>query len=135
MTPFYVITALIVVAAVAVAAVRRLAQQGKQIEAEQAARLAQAQRAKAVVVQLGKSVAQTRNGTVIIKLRLEVTPPNAPMYPVTTVWEVAQANLPQIQPHQTVTVKIDAADPHKIYPAMNGAEFSELYWGAWVKEK
>jgi hypothetical protein len=109
--------------------------QGKRILEEQNARLARSQPAQAKVLEIGKSIAQVRNGTTIVKLRIEVMPANTDTYPVTTVWEIQQAALSQIQPGQYVAVKIDADDNQIIYPNVGWAEFSKIYWETWVKEK
>ncbi len=118
-----------------VAGVWWMARQGKRGVAEQEARLARSRSARARVLQIGKSVAQVRNGTVIVKLRVEVMPDGADAYPVTTVWEVQQASLPQLQSPQGVAVKIDADDAQMIFPDVSWAEFSRIYWRAWVKGK
>jgi hypothetical protein len=113
----------------------RIVQGGKRMEAEQKNRLARSLPAKAKVLQIGKSVTQVKLGTVVVKLRLEVTPQGAAAYQVTTVWEIQQAALAQIQQDHWVPVKVDADNPLVIYPNVAWAEFSNLYWKAWTKNK
>jgi hypothetical protein len=110
-----------------------LAQGGKKIAAEREERLKRATKAQATVVQLGKSSPRPKSGTTIVKLRLEIRPPQGEVYEVSTVWEVQQTHLPQIQPGQKVGVKIDVDNSEIIYPNVNWAEFDEFHWRAWVK--
>lgn len=112
-----------------------LSQRGKRVLAEDQARLARSRTAQAKVLQIGKSVTQEGNSTVVVKLRLEVMPPGAAVYGATTVWEVQQGSVSQIQPERLVAVKIDAEDTQIVYPNVGWAEFSKIYWRAWVKEK
>ncbi|NUM46756.1 MAG: hypothetical protein HUU38_18790 [Anaerolineales bacterium] len=53
-------------------------------------------------------------------LTLEVHPPEGAPYPATTTWEVSRSALPQLQPGQVVTVRIDADNPTTIYPDIPG---------------
>jgi hypothetical protein len=108
---------------------------GMRMQAEQKARLARSQPAKARVLQVGKSVNQENQNIVVVKLRLEVTPTDAAAYPVTTVWEVQPGALGQIQQDRWIDVKVDADDAQMIYPNVDWAEFSDLYWQIWVKDK
>lgn len=109
-----------------------LARGGKKIMAEREEKLKRATKAQATVVQLGKSSPRPKSGTTIVKLRLEVKPPQGEAYEVSTVWEVQQTHLPQVQPGQKVGVKIDAENAKMVYPNVNWAEFDELHWRAWV---
>lgn len=112
-----------------------LMRRGEKIEVERKARLARARPAKATVVQIGKSASRSRNTEAVVKLRLEVRPPDAEAYAVTTAWQVPLANMSQLQQGQTVAVKIDADDSQIIYPNVSWAEFSHFYWSVWVEDK
>ncbi len=61
-----------------------------------------------------------------VELHLEVNSPAGEKYQATTTWLVSVALLPQLQPGQTISVKIDARNPRTIYPNMQGAEY--YYW-------
>lgn len=109
--------------------------QGNKAAAAQRAREARAARASASILQIGKSSPRPRQGSTVVKLRLEVHPPAAEAYQVSTVWDVQQANLSQIQPGQKVSVKIDAEDAQRVYPNESWASFAPMHWEAWVKDK
>jgi hypothetical protein len=125
----------VVVLALIIMGIWWISRRGKRLLAEQNARLARSQPAQAKVIQIGKSVTQEENGIVVVKLRVEVAPSGKPAYQATTVWEIQQGSLSQIQPGQSVAVKVDADDTQIIYPNVGWAEFSKTYWQAWVKNK
>ena len=133
-TAFLIPLVLVALLSGAVLLFRYMSKQGEKIVADHAAHLARCKSAKARVLQLGKSVSQVRNGTVTLKIRLEIQPSDAPSYETSTVWEVPQTALVQLQPEQVVPVKIDPDDPQRVYPTLSGARFSEIYWSAWVQK-
>ncbi len=112
---------------------RWLARGGKKIAAEQAARFANGRPARVEVIQVGKSAPQVRNGTVIVKLRLKVTPQDGGPYEVSEIWNVQSAQMGRVQPGQSLAARIDADDPQKVYPAEGWAAWSALYRDAWLK--
>jgi hypothetical protein len=56
-------------------------------------------------------------GLARVRLLLLVTPPGGKTYQATTTWLVEQAALPHVQSGQGISVRIDAADPQRVYPA------------------
>jgi hypothetical protein len=125
----------VVVATVIVLGFWWMMREGGRVVAEQNARFARSTPAQAKVIQIGKSVAQVRNGTTIVKLRLDVLPPGAAPFGATTVWEIQQGSLSQIQPGQVLAVRIDPDDAQRIYPNVGWAEFSNMYWQIWMQNK
>lgn len=113
-------------------AFRAIVRSGKRQMEAQRTRFEAAKPAQARVLQVGKSVAQVRNGTVIVKLRLEVSAAGSASYGVSTVWEIQQTAIPQVQAGQVLSVRIDADDQRIIYPAAGWASFDRLHWDAWV---
>ena len=108
---------------------------GKKLLDEQNRVLQNSRRAKARIIEIGKSVVQVRNGTVIVKLRMDVMQNELTEYGTSTVWEVTQANLSQIQPGQIVSIRIDPENNKLIYPNVGWAKFSRTYHSAWIKDK
>ena len=131
----YQILLLIIIVIIAVFVFRWIAKRGKSISDAQKELLSRSRPAKAKILQIGKSFVQVRNGIVVVKLRLEIMSQETPTYSVSTVWKVPQANLSQIQPGQIVSVKIDPDNDKLIYPNESWAEFSKIYWEAWVERK
>ena len=62
-----------------------------------------------------------------VELRLQVQSPSGSTYEANTAWLVDTAILPQLQPGQFVSVKVDSQDPRTIYPNISGAEY--YIWG------
>lgn len=58
-----------------------------------------------------------------VDLRLEVCSPGGGTYMADTIWEVDPVMLSQLQPGESISVKIDVEDPSKIYPNMSGATY------------
>lgn len=130
-----IILVLIFIFIIIVILFRLTAKRGKEMSDVQKKKLSEISSAKAKILQIGKSIVQGRNGIVIVKLRIEIISDREPAYSVSTVWKVQQANLSQIQPGQFVSVKIDQENEKLIYPNEGWAEFSRLYWEAWVDKK
>ncbi|HNB52976.1 MAG TPA: hypothetical protein PK530_13590 [Anaerolineales bacterium] len=61
-----------------------------------------------------------RLGAVYCTLTLEVHPSEGAPFPAITTWEVSRSALPQIQPGQVISVRIDADKPTTIYPDLAG---------------
>ncbi len=104
-----------------------LVRKGKQDTAKLQARLAQAVPAEARVVQVGRSLDQKNQGTVNVRLRLEISPKDRPRYQTTVTWDVENAALPKVQEGCRVGVKIDPENPNIIYPRVGWAEFNWVY--------
>ena len=62
-----------------------------------------------------------------VTLRLQVQSPSGSTYEANTAWLVDTAILPQLQPGQPVSVKVDPENPRLVYPNMSGAEY--YFWG------
>jgi hypothetical protein len=114
---------------------RKLIRGGQRMQVEQKARIARSEPARAKVLQIGKSVIQQKRGTVIVKLRLGVHRQNLEVIQLTTVWEIQQGALAQIQQGGWVEVRIDPDDARIIYPNEHWAEFSKLEWETWVRDR
>jgi hypothetical protein len=99
----------------------------KQDNAKLQARIAQATPAEARVVQVGRSLDQKNQGTVNVRLRLEVTPPDRPPYQTTVTWDVQTGSIPKVQEGKQVPVKIDVENPKIVYPRVGWAEFNWVY--------
>lgn len=99
----------------------------KQDSAKLAARLAQATPAEAKVIQVGRSLDQKNQGTVNIRLRLEVNAPDRTPYQTTVTWDVQTASIPKVQEGKQVPVKIDVENPKIVYPRVGWAEFNWVY--------
>ncbi len=99
----------------------------KQDKANLQARLAQAVPAEARVVQVGRSLDQKNQGTVNVRLRLEVTPPDRPPYQTTVTWDVETGSIPKVQEGKQVPVKMDVENPKIVYPRVGWAEFNWVY--------
>lgn len=95
--------------------------------ARREARVKSALPADAKVVQVGRSQTLKNQGTVVVRLRLEIHRPEQSPYQATTAWEVGPAHIPKIQEGQSVAVKIDQDDPNIIYPRVSWAEYSWIY--------
>ncbi len=57
------------------------------------------------------------------ELNLEVIPPSNEPYPARTAWLVEVAQMPMLQPGQSLPVKIDQDDPRIIYPNVSWAKY------------
>ncbi len=80
--------------------------------------------ASATIVTLRRSdIAERGQPTARLDLRLQVQPPDGEPYPATTAWLARLDNLPQLQPGQSISVKIDPDDPQRIYPNLAGVEY------------
>lgn len=90
-------------------------------------RIAQATPAEAKVIQVGRSLDQKNQGTVNIRLRLEVTAPDRPPYQTTVTWDVQTASVPKVQEGKQVPVKIDLENSALVYPRVGWAEFNWVY--------
>ncbi len=99
----------------------------KQDNAKLQARIAQAVPAEARVIQVGRSILQKEQGTVNVRLRLEISPKDRPRYQTTVTWDVENAALPKVQEGCRVGVKIDPENPNIIYPRGGWAEFNWVY--------
>ena len=89
--------------------------------------LAKAIPAQATIIRLEKAGLknQAESETKTVKLTLNVQHPSRPSYQATTVWEINELAIPQVQPQQVVRIKIDAEHPDRIYPDMDLAEYVE----------
>lgn len=92
--------------------------------AKMEARIEGAVPAKAKVVAVGRSWTQKNRGSVMIRLRLEVYPPEGEPYQVRATWEVDPASIPKVQEGQTVAVKIDRENSQIIFPRVSWAQYS-----------
>ena len=63
------------------------------------------------------------SGRLRVELRLEINVPSGQPYQAATAWLIDAAALPQVQPGQALSVKIDAQDQQVIYPNAGWAEF------------
>jgi hypothetical protein len=99
----------------------------KQDAAKLQVRIAQATPAEARVIQVGRSILQKEQGTVNVRLRLEISPKDRPRYQTTVTWDVENAALPKVQEGCRVGVKIDPENPNIIYPRVGWAEFNWVY--------
>lgn len=61
-----------------------------------------------------------RMSAVYCALNLQIHPPEGAPFQATTVWEVSRSALPQIQPGQVISVRIDADQRATIYPDIPG---------------
>jgi hypothetical protein len=77
--------------------------------------------AGATVVSMRQLYRMGAETEVNVELRLLVQPPVGESYQALVTWAVDQAMLAQLLPGQNVSVRIDAADPQRVYPNMSGA--------------
>ena len=98
-------------------------------------RIAQATPAEARVVQVGRSLDQKNQGTVNVRLRLEVTPKDRPRYQTTVTWDVETASIPKVQEGKQVPVKMDVENPKIVYPRVGWAEYNWVYSETKTKNK
>lgn len=62
-------------------------------------------------------------GKARVSLRLQVKQQDGRTYQAATTWIVNLANLAQVQPGQSVSIRIDREDPRRIYPNAPWAAF------------
>jgi uncharacterized membrane protein YcaP (DUF421 family) len=60
-----------------------------------------------------------------LKLTLRVQHPQLPPYEASTEWLVDELALPQVQPQQVVSVRVNREHPERVYPDVPWAEFSD----------
>jgi len=66
---------------------------------------------------------KARMSAVYCALTLDIHPPEGAAFETSTIWEVNRSALPQIQPGQVVSIRIDADRRTTIYPDVNWAWF------------
>jgi len=71
--------------------------------------------ATAKVLKVGQSETSRNYGTVTVNLALEITPPSGLPYTLKQVWDVDPASIANIQEGRTLSIKVDARDPRRIY--------------------
>ena len=71
-----------------------------------------------------ESFASRHSSRLNVQLTLDVQPPTGTVYRATTGWAVDYIAASQLQPGQTVAVRIDANNPSLIYPGVAWAEYT-----------
>jgi hypothetical protein len=100
---------------------------GRKMMQEINATLSRAAAATATVVEAQQPsglMRKPRMGSVHVLLTLDVHAPSGSSYRTTTRWQVDMTALPQVQPGQTLPVRIDADTQTTIYPAVPWATFT-----------
>jgi hypothetical protein len=97
--------------------------QGQKRMVERSARITMAPAAQATVVT--SRVISTHEGTgeVIVELRLDVERTGHPKTSAKTHWQINAADIPQVQPGQSLAVKVDVEEPGTIYPNVSWARY------------
>jgi hypothetical protein len=70
----------------------------------------------------------SKRGPRLIKLTLALSPEGAEPRTVPATWRVRPVVLPEVQPGQEISVRVDQEHPEKVYPDVEGA------WHAWELE-
>lgn len=100
-----------------------LVRSGQKAMAEINATLTRATPALANVIRMNLTQPMGRKprmSAVYCTLTLEIHPSEGIPFPATTTWEVSRSALPQLQPGQGISVRIDADNPTTIYPDLEG---------------
>jgi len=118
--PIYLVVGVLVVLAVLFVVMMRL---GGKVDADNAARFAQAQMGRATVKQVGQSYHAKSGGGIITDLTLDVLPESGALYQAAVKWRVERSAISKVQAGQSLTVKIDRDDPQRIYPIETWARF------------
>lgn len=71
-----------------------------------------------------ESFADKQSSRLTVQLTLDVQPPAGSVYRVTTGWSVDYISASQLQPGQSIAVRIDADDASIIYPDVAWAKYS-----------
>jgi hypothetical protein len=79
--------------------------------------------ATAVIVN-SESFADKQSSRLTVQLTLDVQPPAGSVYRSTTGWSVDYLSAAQLQPGQSIAVRIDADDASIIYPDVSWAKYS-----------
>lgn len=89
--------------------------------------LARVSTASATVLQVGQPSGMMRKprlGSSHVLLTLDIHPASGPSYQASTLWQVDLTALAQLQPGQTIPVRIDADTPATIYPNVGWASYT-----------
>lgn len=78
--------------------------------------------ASARITRVGESYNSANYGTVVVKLTVEVTPPQGAPFEQTQSWAIQPASVSQLQAGRTIAIRIDTRNPQKIYSAEDWAE-------------
>ena len=100
----------------------------KRMEALKKQTLARADQATAEVLRLANSGRMQESGAVRrlgVRLELNVRHPGRGTYQASTVWLVDEIVIPQVQPGKELPVLVNADDPTRVYPNIEGAEFDD----------
>ncbi|MCC6555917.1 MAG: hypothetical protein IT372_23400 [Polyangiaceae bacterium] len=125
--PVFLVALLVPVAIAVLITVLVLRSQGASLRAaeermaELDARIARAAPARATVISSEAGGTFEGGALVVVDLRLEIESPARGRYQARAKWGVNLASLPLLQPGQAVPVKVDDADPERIYPDLQGA--------------
>jgi hypothetical protein len=96
---------------------RWISNSGEKMLIEKKRKIEIAPKANARIVAVGKSRSQKHNGTIMVKLRLEIFPLDMrPSFQTEAVWEVEPAMIYEIAPEKVLPVKFDEHDITRIYP-------------------
>jgi len=98
-------------------------EQGQRQAAELAERVRLASPAEALVITSQVVRMHEGAGEVLIDLMLEIHRAGEPKRTAKTRWEINAASIPSVQPGQAISIKIDAAQPDRIYPIVSWAEY------------
>lgn len=91
--------------------------------AKQEARFDQATPASATIERVEQPGRSTSGDlTAVLKVHLSVTPPSGDPYPAITGMRLKQVDLPKAQEGERITVRIDAENPHMVFPDVEWAE-------------
>lgn len=132
MSSFYVLAGVAIALAALCLILRYLIKSGERMIADEKRRIENASRGRARIVAIGKSRTQRPQGTILIRLRLEITPENRQSkFETTTVWEIEPVALAQIQEDSEFKIKYDEQNRQRIYPLAPWANFSELMNKNW----
>lgn len=100
----------------------QLLEKFKQAEATFQQRALAATPATAMIL-ASSSYTPRSGGKLIVDLTLDVHPPFGNPYRATTKWQVDFLIAQQMQPNQTIAIRIDLTDPNIIFPNIAGAEY------------
>ena len=99
----------------------------KKLEILKKQTLDRAARADAEVLSIAEADGGYEYGTarkIGLRLKLNVHHPTRGTYEASTHWLVSEILIPQVQPAKVLPVLVNADDPQRVYPNMDGIEFA-----------